>query len=165
MIVFLVLAKKAKICKKSKFRTVFSLLNFFWKGDQRRKMRLSLSIMQKKAEQLGGEVLSRKYSGVRTRMRFKCKDGHSWWTYPYNINDGFWCPKCGYERTAKKLKKDFIEIKDYAKSKEGKCLSTAAEYKNSHTKLKWQCARGHQFKATFHNIRRREDWCKKCRFY
>jgi hypothetical protein len=46
-----------------------------------------------------------------------------------------------------------------AESRDGKFLST--EYFNTHTKYKWQCEKGHTWKAEYNNILQ-ERWCPKC---
>jgi hypothetical protein len=42
----------------------------------------------------------------------------------------------------------------------GNCLSK--EYVNMHTKLKWQCEKGHIWEAKPTNIKNKSNWCKKC---
>ena len=46
-----------------------------------------------------------------------------------------------------------------AKAKNGKCLSKT--YNHSHSKLKWQCDKGHQWEATPNNIKQGK-WCPIC---
>ncbi len=51
------------------------------------------------------------------------------------------------------------EMRMLADSRGGYCLST--EYINNHTKLKWQCERGHEWFATPGAIQQ-GHWCLKC---
>lgn len=51
------------------------------------------------------------------------------------------------------------DMKFYAKSKQGKCLSD--KYINSKTKLKWRCRLGHEWEAAPEKIKRGR-WCPVC---
>ena len=51
------------------------------------------------------------------------------------------------------------QLQRLAKKRGGKCLSLT--YKNSVTKLKWQCAKGHQWEALPGNIKQ-GTWCPYC---
>ncbi|MBN1363564.1 MAG: hypothetical protein JW976_02035 [Syntrophaceae bacterium] len=51
------------------------------------------------------------------------------------------------------------EMSQLAEKRGGKCLSKT--YVNSHTKLKWQCAKGHEWEAIPHHVKR-GHWCSKC---
>lgn len=124
--------------------------------------KLTLEIIQKKAKRYGGVVLSTEYKSVRTKMRFKCKEGHVWRTFPYNINAGCWCPKCGNKKIGQAQRMSIMDMKSFAKENDGKCLSLAKDYENIFSKLKWQCSKGHKFRACYHNLRRRRHWCTKC---
>ncbi len=60
-------------------------------------------------------------------------------------------------------KRTILSIKDansLANAKNGFCLSTI--YKNSNTKLLWQCNKGHQWEARYNSIQQ-GHWCFKCR--
>lgn len=52
------------------------------------------------------------------------------------------------------------DLKDFAESKNGKCLSN--KYNNSHTKYKWQCECGHIWESTWSNILHNNSWCSYC---
>lgn len=112
------------------------------------------------AKDHGGEILSKKFRNVHTKMRFKCKDGHIWWAFPFNINAGTWCPKCGNKRKGSSLKLTMDVIQALAEEKGLTCLST--EYVNGLSKLSWECEKGHKFKSSYHSISRRKRVCKRC---
>ena len=59
---------------------------------------------------------------------------------------------------AKRL--SITEMQDIASSKGGKCLSS--EYKNSFTKLLWQCSEGHTWMANSDGIKSANTWCPEC---
>lgn len=52
------------------------------------------------------------------------------------------------------------KCQETAKLKGGKCLST--EYKNNHTKLKWECSKKHIWEASFANVYHNNSWCRIC---
>ncbi len=51
-------------------------------------------------------------------------------------------------------------IQEIARERGGKCLST--EYKNSLTKLRFQCKNGHEFEATPNAVKNEDHWCPIC---
>ena len=54
---------------------------------------------------------------------------------------------------------DIKEMQRIAGSRGGKCLSDT--YVNGSTKLLWECAKGHQWKAIPHHVGR-GSWCPYC---
>lgn len=57
------------------------------------------------------------------------------------------------------LRTKLAELQIIAKQRGGKCLSTT--YTNNTTKLLWECAKGHQWKAVPKGIKK-GYWCPKC---
>ena len=51
------------------------------------------------------------------------------------------------------------ECQERAKNKGGECLSEI--YENNSTEMKWKCSDGHEWMATFHNIKKGR-WCPPC---
>src|SRR5258708_6560414 len=100
--------------------------------------RFTLADIQSTARIYDGRCLSKEYLNNYTPLKWMCKRGHTW-DSPYSIiQQGGWCYQC--------IKDDFNEtrfreLKTIAKKHGGKLLSS--EYKNSATKLKWQCSKGH----------------------
>ncbi|MFX1297544.1 MAG: hypothetical protein ACFFD2_22165, partial [Promethearchaeota archaeon] len=124
-----------------------------------------LKQMQKLAEARGGKLLSKKYINALTKLEWQCENGHTWWATPNNIkNDskgrgglkGNWCPEC-----VQRKKYTLDDIKAFAKSKGGECLSTI--YERSQGKLKWRCENNHDFEASFFNVKVNNSWCPECR--
>ena len=111
------------------------------------------------AEEKGGKCLSTEYVNTKTKMSWECKEGHQWKTTFSSIKSGSWCPKCGIKIATDKLKGNIEECQKFAIKKEGECLSE--KYINSHTKMKWKCKEGHQWKTIF-SIIKRGSWCPKC---
>jgi len=113
--------------------------------------------MQKLAQSREGRCLSIEYINIRTKLCWQCKNGHIWYTRPTNIVEGNWCPECA----TKNRSLDIEEMQQLAEIKGGKCLSLV--YKNSYTKLKWQCAKGHVWETT-PSLIKQGNWCPKCGF-
>lgn len=116
--------------------------------------RYSIADMERIAKKKGGKCLSDIYVNKKTKLKWQCKKGHRWET-PYNsIRQGNWCIVC-----SGKKKGTIKEMQKYAATRQGKCLSPV--YKNRHTKLRWQCSKGHRWNATPHGILRGK-WCPYC---
>ncbi|MEE8402450.1 MAG: hypothetical protein V3R93_01715, partial [Candidatus Hydrothermarchaeaceae archaeon] len=126
----------------------YKLFNVFSSG--------MLKEMQNYAKSQGGECLSKEYINNSTKLKFRCKDGHVWKASPAKIKMGRWCHVCsGWVLLT------IEEMHEIAKSRGGKCLSTG--YINNHTKLKWQCNKGHPpWWATPSSIKHQETWCPYC---
>ena len=60
-----------------------------------------------------------------------------------------------------KLDLKLQECKDFA-IKEHRGLCKATKYKNSETKMPWQCEFGHEWEAIWHNIKYMKSWCPYC---
>ena len=120
----------------------------------------SLSDLKKLARDRGGQCLSIQYINCETKCQFQCKKGHIFVMEPRHVKSGHWCRECGFEDIGDKNRKLTIEdAQKEAVSRGGKCLSKA--YKSSSTKIKWECAKGHIWEATFNGIRS-GDWCSVC---
>lgn len=105
------------------------------------------------AKSHGGKCLSKKYINAKTKMKWKCKEGHIWGSTSDGIPHGKWCPYClGRKRTIK-------DMQELAKLKGGKCLSK--KYKDSITKLEWKCDKEHKWGAIPDNIVQGR-WCPMC---
>jgi hypothetical protein len=52
------------------------------------------------------------------------------------------------------------EMRAIAREKGGACLSNA--YVNGRTKLRWRCARGHEWEAVPSHVVNNESWCPEC---
>ena len=113
-----------------------------------------LAEMQKIAKARGGECLSKHYIASEIKLEFKCAKGHQWEAIPYNIKKGHWCSDCAGKRQG-----TIEEMKAIAKERGGQCLSS--EYVSNKTKLKWECAKGHQWEAIPSSIKR-GSWCLVC---
>ena len=110
----------------------------------------------------GGECLSTEYKNSKTKMKWKCKEGHEWDTCFNAVNiGGTWCKICAYKVLNRGLCcMTLQQCQEFAISKGGECLS--AEYKNNRTKMKWKCKEGHVWDACVDGIKTARNWCKAC---
>ena len=112
-----------------------------------------LERLRRHAEQLGGQCLATEYFNNRSKLMWRCKHGHVWQaTVNGVLHKGTWCPHC--------RKIGLETLRAHAASLGGKCL--AMSYKNSHTKLLWECRKGHRWKATAHSLLHGKSWCPEC---
>ena len=120
----------------------------------------TLKKFKKYVEEKGGKLLSKEYFDKDTKMKIQCDKGHIW-----EANFGtiyyakYWCPQCKEE----KRKEFYFKIlKEYVKSKGGKCLSN--DYINNYTKMKFQCNKGHIWETKSGNLVNKGNWCSMCGF-
>lgn len=118
-----------------------------------------LTFYKQLAGDRGGVCLSQEYINSKTKLRWRCAEGHEWAAIPENVKGGHWCLICGNKKQGRKKAKTIEEIRLLAQARGGECLS--AEYANSQTKLKWKCAKGHEWLAQPSNIQQGR-WCPRC---
>lgn len=111
------------------------------------------------AQERGGECLSDKYVNNRTKLRWRCAEGHEWEALSTNVKRGHWCKICGNHRQGRQKAKSIETARELAHAKGGECLSS--EYRNNQTKLRWRCAEGHEWQAIPASIQR-GTWCPIC---
>jgi hypothetical protein len=58
------------------------------------RLKTTIDRIQKLANKRGGECLSKTYANSKTKLTWKCADGHIWRTPLSNVVAGTWCPKC-----------------------------------------------------------------------
>ena len=116
--------------------------------------RLTLADMHAEAVVRGGQCLSVAYVNSTTALRWRCAEGHEWESSPSMVRSGNWCPRC-----AGKAKRTVEEMSDLAESRGGKCISRTC--RNVQTKLTWECAEGHRWRATPKDVIR-GTWCPEC---
>jgi hypothetical protein len=107
------------------------------------------------AEQKGGRCIDSKYVSGRSKLRFRCAEGHEWSAVPESIKKGHWCPYCSNCRIVAPLEK----LVGIAASRGGACLSS--EYAGSKQKMHFQCQHRHEWHATAASIRAGR-WCPYC---
>ncbi|MBI2608299.1 MAG: zinc-ribbon domain-containing protein [Deltaproteobacteria bacterium] len=111
--------------------------------------------MKQLAHKRGGLCLSSKYENVHAKLLWKCKKGHKWKARPSSIKRGSWCPFCAGKHIT------ISNAKELAATRGGFCLSK--KYRDSSTKMKWQCSIGHTWTTTWDVIRK--SWCPQCKYH
>jgi len=106
------------------------------------------------ANEKGGECLSDKYINSKTKLKFRCSEGHEWEADATHINQGRWCPHC-----AGNVRNKIETYKEIALKRGGKCISNT--YINAHTKIWFRCSEGHEWSAVPNSIQQ-GIWCPTC---
>lgn len=116
--------------------------------------------MQRLAELHGGECLSQAYANTKTKLKWRCANGHEWEAIPSNVLRGHWCKICGNERQGRAKAKSIEDAKALGRARGGECLSE--NYINNNTPLHWKCGVcGHTWEATESSIQQ-GSWCPRC---
>lgn len=88
-------------------------------------------------------------------LTLQCAKGHTLVTTPSALRQGIWCFSCYVDSL-----RDSIEtMQQLAAKKQGKCLSST--YHNGHTKLQWECKRGHTWEMSPISVKD-GNWCTQC---
>jgi hypothetical protein len=135
------------------------VLSGIWCRKCRRTEAGTLEQMQRIARERGGRCLSARYVDAESALSWRCREGHEWSAEPGSVIQGSWCRRCnrGYGRSRRRLS---IEImRDMARERGGVCLS--AKYDGIYDRLRWRCAKGHEWVTAANNVRR-GGWCPRC---
>lgn len=123
--------------------------------------KLTLAEMKTIAQERGGLCMSEKYQHSKTKLRWRCAEGHEWEAVPTSVKSGSWCKQCAVEAIADRRRIPLEEVREMVKSKGGQCLSQ--EYVgNKDDKLRWRCSEGHEWQATLGKVRNDGSWCPTC---
>ena len=122
--------------------------------DRASKHRDSMESIQQLATRYGGKCLSNKHINSKTRLIWQCRKGHQWVAGLSNVKRGHWCPTCAGNKPL-----TIGEMHELATKRGGKCLSSL--YSGVFSVLRWECADGHQWKATPDSIKQ-GHWCPEC---
>lgn len=119
----------------------------------------TLQDMVRLATEKLGTCVSTEYINAKTKLEWKCADGHQWWASPAQITQGSWCPFCARRLNNERAKLTIDEMAEIAKERRGLCLSTC--YVGANTKLEWRCEKGHQWHAEPSRVKH-GSWCPFC---
>jgi hypothetical protein len=118
--------------------------------------RASIDDAKRVAAARGGQCLSENYTNQRSRLRWRCANGHEWEASAMSvIGNGNWCAAC-----SRKAKLTIEAMRTMAGARGGEC--TSEHYINLDTKLRWRCAHGHEWWATPNNVKHGRTWCPVC---
>lgn len=114
-----------------------------------------------KAKELGGACLSEEYVGIGGLLEFACGQGHRWSATGKSLRYGHWCPECSFAKMGPPGPRyDIQTFKELALSRGGKCLSD--EFVALAKKLRWECAKGHEWMASGSSVKYAHSWCPHC---
>jgi hypothetical protein len=120
------------------------------------KQKHTIEEMHEIAKEHGGKCLSETYINSGTELTWQCAREHIWKATPKSVLiSKSWCLECS---GSKKLTIEAMQ--QIAKERDGKCLST--KYINAHTKLRWQCFKGHIWEAKPSDVKNGNNWCPSC---
>lgn len=126
---------------------------------RQKNLKYTLDDMINFAKEKGGDCLSTSYTDIRTKLKWRCSEGHVWEATPNSIISGRWCHKCGIKKRSEKQRLTLDEMKELAIKNGGQCLST--NYVNANSKLKWQCSQEHIWEAIPSSVKA-GTWCPIC---
>jgi hypothetical protein len=105
-----------------------------------------------------GTCLSTELVNMKTKLQFRCRDGHTWWACPAAIVQGTWCPVCARSRsTTRRLTLGDLQLT--AATNGGRCLATTFE--NGFSRVDWECNLGHRWTARVQGVQG-GTWCPTC---
>ena len=105
------------------------------------------------------DILSKNYGNVRTKLEFKCPEGHTFKMAYLDFKQGKRCSVCAIENK-KDLKKFTIDKVQDLFAKEGYSLQSK-EYSNSQDVLEVSCSEGHQSLISLFEFKKGVR-CKEC---
>lgn len=112
----------------------------------------------------GGRLLSKAYAGVKTKLKFQCKEKHApWMATPESVlRLGTWCPACAPNGVRLDIKEVKQELDRLAASKGGKCISIRRNPSGHGRYLcLMRCSSGHRWNGALDHLRR-GVWCPAC---
>jgi hypothetical protein len=118
-----------------------------------------LDRMRRMAHERGGECLSDAYVDAATHLQWRCRDGHEWRATSGEIVKGHWCPECARWAAYSRAQLSIEDMRETAAQRGGTCVSKV--YHGNKVRLKWRCARGHEWMAHPNRIRQ-GSWCPVC---
>ena len=108
------------------------------------------------AQQRGGECLSKKYINCKSKMRWRCSEGHTWSAPFCRIkNNGTWCPEC-----ANNIKFTIDEVSKKVSEYGYKLLSKT--YINNRIPILVICKNGHKWSVRLDGIINKNANCPEC---
>lgn len=118
--------------------------------------RLGLEAAQLLASERGGRCMSKTYDNNRSKLSWRCGQGHRWLASMDNVSAGSWCPSCAGHLPPHEM---FERLLAYARAQGGQVLSPA--YVNAKTSMQFRCTHGHEWWArAAHAVR--GSWCPAC---
>ncbi len=141
-------------------------IRYHWCPACARNRKLELKELRRIARQRGGRLLSCHYVNAHTHLWWRCANWHLWKAraasvVPRRYGSGTWCVKC-FRISRRGRPVPIVTLEDMqqiAAERGGKCVSDV--YVNGRTRLKWRCARGHEWMARPQDVKQGR-WCPRC---
>lgn len=110
--------------------------------------------LRRLAAEHGGRCVSRQYRHSRQPLTWECAKGHRFSLLLLSVEKGGWCPTCRGEAGSlgKALK--------IAAEKGGMLVSTRGL--RATARLRWRCAKGHEWMSSAAWIATGRRWCQEC---
>ena len=106
----------------------------------------------------GGNCLTPNIKDGHSRVLIICKNGHIWKPKAKKILEGQWCKIC---KLADGRSFNIEYLKNYAKNKNGECLSN--NYTNNNFSYKWKCnIHNYEWNTSWGNVYYENNWCSIC---
>jgi len=123
---------------------------------QRRKF--NIKFLQNMAIKIGGKLLSSSIDGnSSSKLKWKCKNGHTFMKSTKKIREGSFCKKC-----TKIEFQDVIKEEASKFAKENKITLLSPSVKTRRSKTLWACNKGHKFSASLSSLKIRTSICLRC---
>ena len=112
--------------------------------------RHSIKYVKEKTKEIaeGYKCLEENYINNRTKLKFKCKEGHIFFMKWARFQRGCRCAECARN---KKLTLSYVKRETKKIAKGYKCISD--KYKNAGNKLTFLCDKNHIFKMNWNNFK------------
>lgn len=107
-----------------------------------------------RARELGGACVESPTTANGRTPRWRCAKGHEWRSKSAKIAAGLWCSHCSARRLT------IEHMQKMAAERDGRCISK--KYEGCHTKLQWECEKGHRWWARPTILRQTGCWCPHC---
>jgi len=122
-----------------------------------KKNKKSIEDCIKIAQKYGGDCLSNNYENSKHKMKWRCKNGHIFFTSYGIVQQGSWCSIC--TKPTPLNKKNISDCDALANKIGAKCISRV--YNNACEKLVWECSNGHEWMSSYNNIQQGRG-CPNC---
>ena len=117
--------------------------------------RSRMAEMRELAREKNGQCLSSHFVSMKHSLLWECHLSHRWLSTPSRVKRGDWCNECSGRKAHA-----YEDVKSFVNAKGGKLLSTI--YRNNKTKIRLECAQGHQWETSFNTVLNRGSWCPFC---
>ena len=120
--------------------------------------KITIEIVRNKFLEEGYELLESEYKNAKTKMKYKCPEGHIHEITWNNFQRGKRCPDCANDKLRQERRHDEKKVIE-AFEKEG--YTIIGEYFNSRTPIEYICPQGHKHECSYDNWKK-GNRCPEC---